>query len=104
MEVVREFNIYFQSIASCLGVLKWPYSSGSLNEPDPNKSIVNKYKNHPNTEKIKSKYITVKSFSFQPVNPKYVLDIISTLVDTESSRGEIPLRILKRNKILSQYS
>ena len=46
----------------------------------------------------------VKSFSFQPVTPKYALDVISTLVDTEPSGGDIPLKILKRNKILSQAS
>ena len=85
-------------------MLKWPDSSGSLNEPDPSKSIAKKYKNHPNIEKIKSKYIIVKSLSFQPVTPKYALDVISTLVDTEPSGGDIPLKILKRNKILSQDS
>ena len=85
-------------------MLKWPDSSGSLHEPDPSKSIVNKYKNHPNTEKIKSKYIAVNYSSFQPVTPKYVNDAISTLVDTESSGGDIHLRILKRNKILHQDS
>ena len=80
-------------------MLKWPDSSGSLNEPDPSKSIVKKYKNHPNIEKIKSKYIIVKSFSFQPITPKYVFDVISTLVDTESSGGDIPLKIKKKKNL-----
>ena len=47
IEVAREFNIYFQSITSSLGLFKWPNSSDSLNEPEPIKYIVNKYKNHP---------------------------------------------------------
>ena len=80
----------------------WLDSSESLNEPDPIKSIVNKYKNHSSIKKIKSKYITVKVFSFRPVAPKDVLDIISTLFDTKSSDGDIPLRILKENKIFPQ--
>ena len=95
IEVAREFNMHFQSITSSLGLFKWCGSSESLNEPDPFKSIVNKYKNHPNMKKIESKYITVKSF--RPVAPKDVLDVISTLDDTKSSGGDIPLRILKEN-------
>ena len=38
----------------------------------------------------------------QPVIPKEVLDVISTLVDTKSSGGDIPLSILKENKIFPQ--
>ena len=100
--VAREFNICFQSITSSLGLFKWPDTSESLNEPDPIKSIVNRYKNLPSVEKIKSKYITVKPFSFQPVTAKDVLDVISKLDDTKSSGGDIPLRILKGNKIFPQ--
>ena len=102
IEVAREFNIYFQSIASSLGLFKWSDSSNSLNEPGPIKSIVNKYKSHPSIRKIKSKYVTVKSFSFRPVTLKDVLDIFSTLVNTKSSGGDIPLRFLKGNKIFPQ--
>ena len=58
IKVAREFNIPFQFITSSLGLFKCPDSSESLNEPDPIKSIVNKYKNHPSITKIKSKYIT----------------------------------------------
>ena len=72
-----------------MGLLKWPDSSDSLREPDLIKSIVNKYKNPPSGEKIKSKYITVKAFSFQPVTPKHVVDTISALVDTKSSAEDI---------------
>ena len=81
---------------------KWPDSSDYLNEPDLIKSIVNRYKNHPSIKKIKSKYITVKLFSFRPVTPQNVLDVTSTLVDTKSSGGDIPLRILKGSKIFPQ--
>ena len=88
MEVVREFNIYFQSITLSLGFSKCPNSSASLNEPYPVERIVKKYKNHPSLKKIKSKYITVKAFSFQPVTPKDVLDVISTLLDTKSSGAD----------------
>ena len=66
----------------------------SLNERDPIKSIVNKYKNHPSLNKIKNKYITINTFSYRPVTAKDVLDVISTLDDTKSSGGDIPLRIL----------
>ena len=95
---MREFNIHFQTITSSLGLFKWPDS----NEPDPIKTIFNKYKNHPRIKKIKIKYITVKPFSFRPLTAKDVLNVISTLVDTMSSRGDIPLRILKGNKIFPQ--
>ena len=61
IEVAREFNIHFQSITSSLGLFKWPNSSESLTEPDPIKSIVNKYKNHPSIKKIKSKYIILSN-------------------------------------------
>ena len=41
-------------------------------------------------KKIKSKYITVKPFSFRPVTAKDVLDVTSTLDGTKSSGGDIP--------------
>ena len=66
----------------------------SLNERDPIKSIVNKYKNHPSLNKIKNKYITINTFSYRPVTAKDVLDVISTLDDTKSCGGDISLRIL----------
>ena len=54
MEVAREFNVDFQSITSSLRLFKWGDSSEALNEPDPIKTIVNKYKNNPGIKKIKS--------------------------------------------------
>ena len=39
--------------------------------------------------KIKSKYITINSISFQPVTSKIVIDGISTLDDIKSSGGDI---------------
>ena len=56
-------------------------------------------KKHPSTKKIKSKYNIVKPFSFRPVTLKDVLSVSFTLDDTKSSGGDIPLRILKANKI-----
>ena len=53
-------------------------------------------------KKIKSKYITVKFFSFLLVTPKDVLDATSTLDDTKSSGVDIKFRILKENKIFPQ--
>ena len=38
------------------GIIQTTDSSDSLNEPDPVKSIVDKYKIHPSTNKIKTKY------------------------------------------------
>ena len=99
---MREFNIHFQSITSSLGLFKWLNVSNSLNEPDQSKIFFNKYKNHPSLKKIKSKYITIKPFSFRPVIPKDVLDVNSTLVDTKSSSGGVPLRILKGSKMFPQ--
>ena len=58
----------------------WP---DFLKESDPIKSIVHKYKKQPSIKKIKRKYITVKLFSFRPVTPKDVLDVVSTLDDTK---------------------
>ena len=102
IEVAREFNIHFQSTTSSLGLFKWSDSSDFLNELDPVKGIVNRYKNHRSIKKIKNKYIAVKPFSFRPVTPKVALDLISTLVDTKSSGGDTPLKILKGNKIFPQ--
>ena len=102
MEFERDFNIHFQWMTSSLGLLKWPDSSDFLNELDPVKRIVNKYKNHPSIKEIKTKYFTVKPFSIRLVTPKDVVDVVSTLVDTKSSCGEISLRILKEKKIFPQ--
>ena len=46
--------------------------------------------------------MTVNPFSFQPVTPKDVLDVISTLDGTKPFGGDISLRILKENKIFLQ--
>ena len=86
IQVTEEFNLYFQSITLSLGS---PDSSESLSEADLIKSIVNKYKNHTSVKKIKGKYITINSFSFQSVVSKDVLDVISTSDDTKSSGGDI---------------
>ena len=51
---------------------------------------------------MKSKYITINPFSFQEVTPEDVLDVLSTLDDTKSSRGGILLKYFKDNKIVSQ--
>ena len=72
-EVVREFNIHFQSITSSLGLIKWLDSSESLNEPDLIKNIVNKYKNYPSIKTIKGKYITINPFSFDQLLPRMYL-------------------------------
>ena len=85
-----------------LEFFKRPDSSESLNEPHPVKSVVNKYKNHPSINRIKDKYITVNSFSFRPVTPKDVINVISAFDGTKASGGGIPLRILKDSKIFSQ--
>ena len=92
IEVMREFNVNFQSITSSLILMKWSDLSESLNESDPIKSVVNKDKNDHSIKKIKSKYIIVKLFPFRPVTAEDVLDVISTLDDTKSSGGDIPLR------------
>ena len=83
-------------------LFKWPDSYELLNESDPIKSIVNKYKNHPSMKKIKGRYISVNSFSHRPVTPKKVLDVISALDDEKSSGGDNPLRILMDDKIFLQ--
>ena len=73
MEVVWEFNIYFQSIKLSLGFSKCHNSSASLNEPDPVERLVKKHKNHPNLKKIKSKCITVKLFLSNQLLPRMSL-------------------------------
>ena len=80
-------------------MFKWPDLSESLNKPDPIKSIVNKYKKHLNIKKIKGKYIITNPFTLQPVTPKDILDVISTLDNTKPSGREIFPRTLKDNKI-----
>ena len=100
--VARKFDIHFQSMTSSLGLLKWPDSSKSLNEPDTIKSIISKYKNHHGIKKIKGKYITGNPFSFRPVTPTNILDIISTVNDAKSSGRGIPLRTFQDSKIFPQ--
>ena len=86
-----------------MGLFKWSDSSDFLYQPDQNKRIFNKYENHISIKKIKSKFIIVKPFSFRPVTPNDVLDVISTLVDAKPSGGDIPLMILKGNKLFPQF-
>ena len=83
-------------------MFKWSDSCESLNELDPIKSIVNKYKNLPSIKKIKSKYISVNPFSLRPVTPKKAIHVISALGDEKSSGGGNPLRILNDDKMFLQ--
>ena len=83
-------------------MFKWSDSSEALNQSDPIKSIVNKYKNHPNIKKIKGKYTSINPFSLRPVTPKKVLDVISALDDEKSSGGDNPLRNLNDHKMFLQ--
>ena len=76
IEVARESIIHFQCIKSYVGLFQWPDSSNFSNKPDPIKSTVKKYKNHSSIQKIKSKYIALKPFSFRLVTPKVVFDVI----------------------------
>ena len=95
-EVVRQFNIYFQSITSPL----WFFESS--HEPEPRESFVNRYKVHPSIKKIKKKYITINPFLLWLVIPEDVLDDISTWDDIKSSVRDILLRILKDNEIFPE--
>ena len=54
--------------------------------------IINKYKNHPSTKKIKSNY-TIK----QKVTVKDVENVIKNIPTDKATGGEIPLNILKQS-------
>ena len=98
----QEFYIHFQSVILFLGLFKWSDSCELLNESDPIKSIVIKYKNHPSVKKIKGRYISINPFLLRSVTPKKVLDVICALDDEKASGGDNPLGILMDDKIFLQ--
>ena len=59
--------------------------------------IINKYKNHPSTKKIKSNYTIKQKFSFKPVTVKDVENVIKNIPTDKATGGEIPLNILKQS-------
>lgn len=95
IEVSQELHI--SSIYNNFGIVQMAWLIWIIKWTRPN-SIDTKYKNHPSIKKISDKWIIVNPFSFQPVTPKDLDDVISTL-DDKVIWQRYP-RMLDDNKII----
>ena len=61
-------------------------------------NIIKRYKTRPSIKKIKSKFKSFRSFSFQPVFMEEVKTVIRDIKNNKSVGGEILFQILKESE------
>ena len=95
--IAETMNEYFSTITDTLNIKKWPEPDGTFNISDKISIAVAKYKNHPSIIKIKENNATSDLFKFQHITPDIVKNKIRYLSSSKSTRGYIPINILKDN-------
>ena len=98
-EIANTFNDHFGSIVDNLGLDHWHDHSLSPTKGDGRiDNIIKRYKNHPSIKNIKTKFKSVRIFSFQPVSVDDVKTVIRDLKNKKSVGAEIPIQILKESE------
>ena len=98
-EIANTFNDHFGSIVDNLGLDHWHDHSLSPTKGDGRiDNIIKRYKNHPSIKNIKTKFKSVRIFSFQPVSVDDVKTVIRDLKNKKSVGAEIPVQILKESE------
>ena len=89
-------NKHFAEMVAKLNTFKWPSKNEDLTMETLTK-IIEKFKNHPSTVKIKDKYLIQEKISFQPVSVKNAENIIKNISSNKATGGDIPIQILKQS-------
>ena len=95
-EIAKIFNKHFTETVDKLNIFEWPSCEPEYTK-DQLTNIINKYKSHPSTKKIKSNYTIKQTFSFKPVIVKDIENNIKNIPTNKVTGGEIPLNVLKQS-------
>ena len=96
-KIAETFNTYFGNITKKLNIETWPEPNELLIiDDDVIKSII-KYQNHPSIIKIRQHHKITNKFEFKHIMPEDVKSKINSLCFSKSTRGDIPIHILKEN-------
>ena len=95
--IAETFNTYFGNFTDKLSINKWPEPNElRLIDDDVIKSII-KYQNHPSIIKIRQHQKTNNTFEFKHIMPEDAKKKINLLCSNKSTKGDIPIDILKDN-------
>ena len=97
MKLLRLKN--FAETVEKLKTFEWPSNIEDLTKKTLTK-IIKKFKNRPNTVKIKSKYLIKEKFSIQSVSVKDVENVIKNIPSNKASGGDISIQILKQSGLI----
>ena len=90
---MNTFNYQFGSIFDNPGLDQWEvYSLSPTKGSDKIDNIFKCYKNHPRINNIKTKFSSVRSFSFQSVSMNEIMIVLRDLKNNESVGGKIPIQ------------
>ena len=95
-EIAKIFNKHFTETVDKLNIFEWPSCEPEYTK-DQLTNIINKYKSHPSTKKIKSNYTIKQTFSFKPVTVKDIENVIKNIPTKKVTAVEVPLSVLKQS-------
>ena len=93
--IAETMNMYFGNITKGLEVRYWPELEEDIN--DAVSKAIRKHRDHPSIKKIQDHGFLPNDFKFKHILPADVKAKISQLNSAKSTRGEIPINILKEN-------
>ena len=88
-------NNHFLNITNSLAIKKWPDPPTLSNDEDVVSRAIRKYSNHPAITAINTIPQCSTKFEFRHILPEDVIYQIKKLKTSKSTRGNIPIRILK---------
>ena len=95
-EIADIFNEHFGNITQNLNVTKWPEPNQmGMDANDDNEKSILKYQNHPSIMAIKHHQKSISKFEFKHIYPEDVKKKVNALCSSRSTRGDIPIKILK---------
>ena len=98
---MNAFNYQFGSIFDNPGLDHWKVHSLSPTKgSDKIDNIFKCYKNHPRINNIKTKFSSVRSFSFQSVSVNEIMAVLRDMKNNESVGGKIPIQISKESEFI----
>ncbi len=93
--IAEIFNNYFGNITKNLSIKRWPEPNDICIADDDVTKSLKKYRNHPSIIKIKQRLNSGATFEFKHIMPEDVKQKIQLLSSSKSTRGYIPINILK---------
>ena len=94
-EIAEIFNNYFTNITKCLKLPEWETPITCATIDNPIQKAIERYINHPSITVIKNSVQENPKFNFKHVLPEDIQSVINKLKINKSTRGNLPLKIVK---------